>query len=698
VGALGPVFRTYEPTRDRLVAVKVFRLDITPEQAHALADELARAADAGLFYSSIVEPIAAGVEGTVAYRAEEYVAAESLDIAMRHHAPAPLDKVLPYVTQLAAAIDFARAAGVGHGALHPRDVFLTPDEARASGFGIVDALERVGLRAPVRRPYSAPERIAGSTWGTPADVFSLAAIAFELLTGRRPSGTGADIGPLTGATVEDPERIHAVLARAMDEDPDRRFRTAQEFTHALDDASGVAASGELPPALVASGAAIPATIEEPVFADEEVPGEGEVETERADDIDAEREEDAAHWALTQEETAAAEQSEILDTSPFAAPEVEAAADALTFDAAELALNTEDRFNADSFADAAPVRDLEGTRAYEADAVDAESPTEEAVRFEPVMFEAQRPRREEVAVSKAPKEGLSDPYERVPFESMAAAPERLPPAMLPLALTLILGVLLGFLGGWVVLGRRDAPPRSTAVNAGEPPRASDADAQNRPAGTLGTTREPEAPRPSSRPSTTPPPVAPESPSETPATRGREAAAAVARTGKVFVRSTPPGAAVTINGRWRGRTPLPLDRLPFGKYTVRVVQPGFKTAHEDITLTAEDASRTVSFQLERDAAASQKPAVAPERPAPVPAPAAAPPSTATSGIIDIDSRPSGARVFVDGRPLGTTPLRVPEVTPGAHQIRLELPNFQAWVFTAQVSAGKTTRVAGSLEPIR
>ncbi|MGH9372422.1 MAG: hypothetical protein ACRD15_12900, partial [Vicinamibacterales bacterium] len=38
VGALGPVFRTYEPTRDRLVAVKVFRLDLTPEQARALAD------------------------------------------------------------------------------------------------------------------------------------------------------------------------------------------------------------------------------------------------------------------------------------------------------------------------------------------------------------------------------------------------------------------------------------------------------------------------------------------------------------------------------------------------------------------------------------------------------------------------------------------------------------------------------------
>jgi len=109
VGALGPVFRTYEPSRDRLVAVKVFRLDIVPEQAQALADELNRPAEAGLFHPSVVEPIAAGVEGTVAYRAEEYVAAESLDVAMRHYAPAPIERVLPFITQLAGAIDFARS-------------------------------------------------------------------------------------------------------------------------------------------------------------------------------------------------------------------------------------------------------------------------------------------------------------------------------------------------------------------------------------------------------------------------------------------------------------------------------------------------------------------------------------------------------------------------------------------------------------
>src|SRR5688500_4641391 len=265
VGALGPVFRTYEPTRDRLVAVKVFRLDITPEQAGSLADALSIAAEAGLFHPSVVEPIAAGVEGTVAYRAEEYVAAESLDVALRHYAPAAVDKVLPFITQLAGAIDFARAAGVGHGALHPRDIFVTPDEARATGFGVVEALERVGLRAPVRRPYSAPERVEGGEWSTPVDVFSLAAITYELLTGRRPSGTGSQIGTVSGTSAgHHPGALHAVFVQAMDDDPNRRYQTALGFASALD----AAARGEAPMSTYERGGAVlsPAAAAAPVAA------------------------------------------------------------------------------------------------------------------------------------------------------------------------------------------------------------------------------------------------------------------------------------------------------------------------------------------------------------------------------------------------------------------------------------------------
>ena len=245
-GVLGPVFRTYDPERDRLVAVKVFRLDITPEQARTLADCLNRMAEIGLSEPGLVTPLMAGVEETVAYLAQEYVAAESLDVAMRHYAPSAIDRAAPFVSQLAGAIDGARAAGVLHGALHPRDIFVTPDSAQATGFGVVPALEEVGLRGPIRRPYTAPERVGETEWGPGADIFSLAVIAYELLTGKRPAGTGADAARELrehSPSSSSPE-LERLFASALSERPEDRPRTAHEFAsvfEALGSGTGVGA-------------------------------------------------------------------------------------------------------------------------------------------------------------------------------------------------------------------------------------------------------------------------------------------------------------------------------------------------------------------------------------------------------------------------------------------------------------------------
>src|SRR5580765_7937904 len=79
-GALGPVFRAYEPDRDRLVAVKVFRLGLPPERVHQLVAEFERLIADGLAHPGIAAPVAAGVDGDAAYLAHDYVAAESLDV------------------------------------------------------------------------------------------------------------------------------------------------------------------------------------------------------------------------------------------------------------------------------------------------------------------------------------------------------------------------------------------------------------------------------------------------------------------------------------------------------------------------------------------------------------------------------------------------------------------------------------------
>ena len=240
VGVLGPVFRTYEPSEDRLVAVKAFHLDITPEQARTLIEALERLIATEPAHSGVVAPLAVGLEDDVPYLAQEYVAAESLDVAIRHYSPASIETALPFIRQMAAAIDGVHAGGVVHGALHLRDIFVTPDEARVTGFGIVTALEEIGLAGPIRRPYTAPEVITGREWGAAADRFTLAAIAYELLTGRRAAGTGDQVTERIRSIdgVSDPEHLEEVFATALADDPEDRYSSGSRFASALEFGAG----------------------------------------------------------------------------------------------------------------------------------------------------------------------------------------------------------------------------------------------------------------------------------------------------------------------------------------------------------------------------------------------------------------------------------------------------------------------------
>ena len=720
VGALGPVFRTYEPERDRLVAIKAFRLDIPPEQARALADELSRAAEAGLFHPSIVEPIAAGVEGTVAFSAEEYVAAESLDAAMRQFAPAPIGTVLPLITQLAGAVDFARAAGVGHGALHPRDIFITGEDLCVTGFGVVESLERVGLRAPVRRPYSPPERIAGQPWSVTADVFSLAAVTYELLTGRRPSGLGRDIGALTAGTPNAwMDTLLAVLARAMDPDPAARHQTALAFAAALE----AAARGEsVDPAVMATPAATPAigpgaaaglaagsAVEAPLPLTA-----GDTDLEPLD-IAIEREEDEAPYRPGMDEPAViaapvapTPQLELDDDIRAEAEADRFAGDDFLLDAAGAASAPvqpaaftdlpRDRQATDPRADASGRRALDepvDPRALEDDEV-----LEDAAAAAP-LFPA-----DEVIGRDTYRAAGSSVAARAPSFGYAPLPQeqdRGRESRAPLVLTLLLGLLAGIAGGYAIWGRGTAAdpavgPSAGAAQAGEAtprdfseavvpadqPEASAPREQSQAAAAAGagaattTRREDEEP-----PAATGAPLA---------AAGGEAPRAAARpsTGTLTVRSTPAGAGVTIDGRWRGRTPVTVRDLPLRRHQVRVVQPGFQPATESVSLSGDTPERTVTLRLQQAARTARQGRGSGTN-------TAAPPPAASvfTGSVFVDSRPRGARVSIDGRAVGVTPVSVPEVRIGTHVVRLELPDHRIWSTTTTVTAGQEQRVTGSLE---
>jgi hypothetical protein len=111
-----------------------------------------------------------------------------------------------------------------------------------------------------------------------------------------------------------------------------------------------------------------------------------------------------------------------------------------------------------------------------------------------------------------------------------------------------------------------------------------------------------------------------------------------------------------------------------------------------VTAPEASAVAEAVVEPVPAPGRTPTVAPRR-----VERASPPASAAAGrgSLQILSRPPGAQVTLDGRVIGRTPLVIPDVRTGRHDVRLELAGFRPWATSVSVDGVARTRVAASLE---
>jgi hypothetical protein len=246
----------------------------------------------------------------------------------------------------------------------------------------------------------------------------------------------------------------------------------------------------------------------------------------------------------------------------------------------------------------------------------------------------------------------------------------------------------------------SPPAQTAVEESKPTPPPAATAGNTQSG-RAYSEQTVAPRPSANlPKSDAPPVPGDVPTAEPSPAPKApASAAPTQAARLTVISTPTHAAVTVNGRWRGRTPLTLDTLRFGNYNVRVVQPGFSASNEDVVLSARQPMRTLSVHLQPvSARGPSTPSSSTSARGSTPPSVRETGSSSYSGRIYVDSRPRGAKVLIDGKMMGTTPASIPDIPIGSHVVRLELEDHRAWTTSTQVSAGEQARVTGSLERIR
>jgi len=614
------VFRAYDPERERLVAIKLFKLDLPPERVHQLVGAFERLIAADLAHPTLSAPRAAGIADVAAYLVQDYIGAESLDLAVREHGAAPPADALRAAVQLADALDCAASVNIFHGALHPRDVLLSTDDTRLTGVGVARALEQVGVTAPVRRPYTAPERMAGAFWDRRADVFSLAALLHELLWARRVSALGADAGaaltPLEGG---DATALRMAFARALAENPEERFATAREFAEVLTRAfPGVSADS----ALVA--VAQPATRGSRMEHEPRLPLS--ISGNAAEDAVSE---DKALSIFEDENDASikpsAERYEDVDLGPVVA---------------------ERHVSVEDVPVAGPVGLITG----------------------------------------------HDPAALTPLDRARSA-------VWPLVLALTVGLAMGFAGGYGVgshdrsqltasAGREftenavaDAPKKDADTMRGlERAAAPAAPARETPA---NETSGPARPAPAPTASTGRKPDAPP-----PATSA--AAPSATASGRLLIRSTPDGASVSVDGRDYGKTPATVRDLAHGPHQVRVTRDGYAAQERRVVVSPSRPSQSVNVAMVRT-----------PTPPPARSAAAAPPSAGTpttgraAGALAVDSRPTGARVFLDGQPVGSTPLMVPSVPAGEHAIRIELDGYRLWTSSVRMVAAESNRVTASLE---
>ena len=255
-GGLGEVFRARDTRVGRTVALKVF-----PSQAPdgscpeaLLAD--ARAA-ASISHPNIATLFDVGHADGACYLAYEFVAGEPLRTTMIS-GPMNQTRALEVTIQVADALADLEAAGVVHGDVRPDTIAITPKGAAKlldsgmSQWTRGGRMRRAAAADPSTLPpdaagivsYLSPEQAVGPDWDSRADVFSLATVLYEMLTGRNPFSAASSQDVVmnvirlkappasTIASVISPD-VDRVLAKGMAKNIEHRYESAALFAAAL---------------------------------------------------------------------------------------------------------------------------------------------------------------------------------------------------------------------------------------------------------------------------------------------------------------------------------------------------------------------------------------------------------------------------------------------------------------------------------
>jgi serine/threonine-protein kinase len=253
-GAMGVVYHATDPSIGRSVAIKTIRIRDINDTRHRekLRERLFREArSAGvLSHPNIVTIYDMDESDGLAYIAMAYVNGPTLEKILASETPLSGANMLRILRQTASALDYAHGRGIVHRDIKPANIMTDEDGAvKITDFGIakITAVNNMTeTRTVVGTPnYMSPEQVQGLAIDGRSDQFSLAVIAYEILTGERPF-TAEHLSTVVYKIVsEEPAeaqrinstltpQIDAVLRRGLAKKPENRYPNCSSFVGALE--------------------------------------------------------------------------------------------------------------------------------------------------------------------------------------------------------------------------------------------------------------------------------------------------------------------------------------------------------------------------------------------------------------------------------------------------------------------------------
>lgn len=259
-GGMGEVYEAFDTGRDRVVALKILPEQLAQDATYQERFRRESQAAARLAEPHIIPIHDWGETGGSLFLDMRLVRGENLRTLLRRQGKLDADRAVAIVEQVAAALDAAHAAGLVHRDVKPGNILVTPaDFAYLTDFGIArdegDNPHTTGSHAAGSYTYMAPERFDSGPVTARADIYSLACVLHECLTGATPfpaesvsvlirSHLSEPPPRASAARAGVPEAIDGVIARAMAKAPADRYQTAGQFAAAARAALGL--GGRMP--------------------------------------------------------------------------------------------------------------------------------------------------------------------------------------------------------------------------------------------------------------------------------------------------------------------------------------------------------------------------------------------------------------------------------------------------------------------